>query len=776
MTRRQITLALVLLCLLGFALRVGVILHQKAYLHNPGAAEHDTLARTLLEHGRFLFADFGYWGPTSVQSPPFPFLLAGAYKVFGVGTPKAFLAMMIFNAVIGAGTIWLTYLLARTMGAGAGVGLLAAGLLAIWPTQLYAPTHVQAIAFITAAMVGVTILFYRAVRTGAIGPWITFSLVGTLGALTEPVLLPMMAFTGILILFMRELEMRKRIRNAAILLAAAIVVIGPWTIRNRMIHGQWIPIKSTFWVNVWKGNNPYASGTDRLKLTDEQAKVLQEQLFSTTDEQLRSKQIDSLRQYDMLTDEQRARLWNKTEVEREAVFKDFTTTWISENTGRYVELCFIRLGKTLYIDWDNPKSHNFVYIASRWAILLLTAGGLVVAIRRRWSMLYPGLLIGSCLLTYTLTITAARFSFPFEPFQLCVGAAAIGWVLALINGRRAEALPIAWKDGNRASEPAETLRVIIVNFRTPQMTIDCLRSLAGEVGTLPGPLKVTVVENGSGDDSAGRIEQAIRENGWSSWAEILPLDRNWGFAGGNNRGIAHAGPQAKYYLLLNSDTLVNPGVLAYCCNVMDCEPQIGIMSCMLRNRDGTWQNVARRFPTPISQIATTFGLPWSMPRLFRWADVASDRPELENVKHDTDWVGGAFMLIRGEALRQLGGLDESFFFLGEDIEICYRYHKAGWRVHYDPAVRITHFGGQSSGENTLPSRQKMLHNLAARYKVQRRCYGRLASATLRFMDIIAYCLRYAWIGLRGRTHTPHGQYHRQILQLILRPLNAARPA
>jgi len=424
-SQKRVVVILLSLCALGLALRLGVIFKTQSYRFNPGAMEHDSIARGLLHGQGFSFGDFAYYGPSSVQSPPYPVLLAGFFTIFGEATPAAYAAAMVFNALVGSLAVWLTYLMARTIGASVGVGLLAAGACAVWPTQVYASNFVQAIDLIIAAQTAMVVLFYRGVHSGSAWTWAGFSLVATLAALTEPVLLPITAFTGILILFWRGLALRVRIRNAAILLAMALVVIGPWTVRNRMVHGAWVPIKSTFWVNVWKGANDYATGTDRLKITEEKKRELEEQVLTADDRHMRVAGADEQRQYDMLTAQQRARLEHQPEMVREKIFKEFATRWIAAHPMGYAKLCLIRLGKTLWIDWDNPKSYNVAYIGSRAVIVLLSAIGLVLAVRARWSLLYPLLLIGSCVLTYTLTLTAARFSIPFEPFQLCLAALAV---------------------------------------------------------------------------------------------------------------------------------------------------------------------------------------------------------------------------------------------------------------------------------------------------------------------------------------------------------------
>ena len=419
---RWATAAAGALVALAFLLRMGAVVALHAW-RNPSFMEHGAVAQALLKGDGFWFRDWGWYGPSSVQSPPYPLLLAASYKVFGVDTPASYIAMMTLNAAAGAVAVWLTYLLAVTVGrrtpASHLAGVIGAALVAVWPTQIYAATFTQAICLITAATLAILYFWQRAADTGKLGPWIGFSVIGCLAALTEPVLLPMMALSGVLILFWRGggLSPQVRLRNAALLLLTAVVVIGPWTARNRIVHGAWIPIKSTFWVNVWKGNNPHATGTDRVAMTAEQRKAL---AAGMDESERRSDDFDNLRQYDLLSAEQKSELRDKSEAEREKIFAGYAKRWIAAHPAGYAKLCAVRLVKTLWAEQDNPKSRDrlHVYLTTRTLLLLATPVGLFVAFKRRWRVGYPLLLAATCLLTYTLTITAARFALPFEPLQL----------------------------------------------------------------------------------------------------------------------------------------------------------------------------------------------------------------------------------------------------------------------------------------------------------------------------------------------------------------------
>jgi hypothetical protein len=416
------------LCLLAFALRLGIVVKFKAWKH-PEAIEHRAIARFLVEGKGFSFIDFDRFGPTSFQSPPYPFLLAALFKVFGVDAPAAYVAAMVINCLVGALVVPLTFMLARAMRASESVALLAAAAVAVWPTQLYACTVAQAIVLITACVTAVMGLFYVGVRSGRAGPWVAFSVLGAFAALTEPAFLPPLACTGVLVLLWPTLSGRQRLRNAAILLGITILILGPWSIRNRMVHGIWVPVKSSFWVNTWKANNDYASGSDRLPMTPALRERVESTLTATDDTAIREEKLDGPHAYVILTPQQRARLHDQPEVQRERVFKEITVNWIRSHPRQYLRLCAVRLGKTIWIDWDNPKSYKLVYLVSRAALLLTAAIGLVLALRRRWSLLVPALFYFATLALYTLTITAARFAIPFEPLMLCFSALAIvaGW-------------------------------------------------------------------------------------------------------------------------------------------------------------------------------------------------------------------------------------------------------------------------------------------------------------------------------------------------------------
>jgi len=186
---------------------------------------------------------------------------------------------------------------------------------------------------------------------------------------------------------------------------------------------------------------------------------------------------------------------------------------------------------------------------------------------------------------------------------------------------------------------------------------------------------------------------------------------------------------------------------------------------------GTIQNTTRAFPTPLKQALCTFGLPWAWPGAFAWADIYHVSDQLLRTRRDAQWLCGAFLFIRAIALREVGGhLDNSFFFYGEDIELCFRFHRHNWRVHYDPAAAITHIGGSSSDPTRVDERLKNAYVWQARYRIQRVCYGRAAAAFVRACDVIALSLRKAKLFLSGQRRTDRYRSVSDALSILLKPL------
>jgi hypothetical protein len=298
------------------------------------------------------------------------------------------------------------------------------------------------------------------------------------------------------------------------------------------------------------------------------------------------------------------------------------------------------------------------------------------------------------------------------------------------------------------------LLVVIVNYRVAHLAIDCLHSVAAELGPVPDT-HVAVCENGTGDDSAQRIQQAIDENGWANWCTLTALNINLGFTGGNNailRPAVHSANPPQYFLLLNADTIVRPNAFKALVDFMDQNPKVGIAGSRLEDPDGTPQRSAFRFQSPLGEFEGNLKL-GLVSRLFKRWIVA---PPVVDQTFETDWVSGASMIIRREVLEDIGLLDEGYYTYFDDIDFCFNARKKGWPTWYVPTSRVVHLVGQSTGVTSRPKRfPPYLFEARRRYFLKN--HGPLYAAMVDACMIIGLSLWRLRVLLTGKEDTtaPH---------------------
>ena len=235
------------------------------------------------------------------------------------------------------------------------------------------------------------------------------------------------------------------------------------------------------------------------------------------------------------------------------------------------------------------------------------------------------------------------------------------------------------------------LLIVITSYRATDLTIDCLRSLSGEIGRVPGT-KVGVCENGTGDDAADRLRRAIAENGWGSWVNLTEVYPNRGFTGGNNaviRPALESDDPPEYVLLLNADTIVLEHALDTLVAFMDDHPRAGIAASTFHSPEGKLLPTVFRFPGILSELDRGLRLGIVSKLLSPWATV----PPPQQKACTADWVCGAGMILRRTMLDQIGLLDEGLFTYFDDIDIGLRARRAGWETWYVPESRIIHLEG-----------------------------------------------------------------------------------
>jgi GT2 family glycosyltransferase len=263
-------------------------------------------------------------------------------------------------------------------------------------------------------------------------------------------------------------------------------------------------------------------------------------------------------------------------------------------------------------------------------------------------------------------------------------------------------------------------------------------------------LQVIVVDNASSDGSVKMIQDDFPD------VQLVVNRENRGFPAANNQGITMAG--GRYVLLLNPDTEIVGNTLTELVAFADQHPDVGLVGPQLLDPDGAVQPSRRRFPT----LATAFvESTWFQPAVtsLRSCAVAglltaplhrvleryyvSDHPD--DALQDVDWVTGAAMLARREAIGDVGLMDESFFMYSEELDWCRRFREAGWRVVYLPAAQIVHHMGKSS-EQVVAARH--IHFQTSKVRYFRKYHGALAAGTLRWYLLASYAWQLAVEGAK----------------------------
>jgi GT2 family glycosyltransferase len=292
--------------------------------------------------------------------------------------------------------------------------------------------------------------------------------------------------------------------------------------------------------------------------------------------------------------------------------------------------------------------------------------------------------------------------------------------------------------------------IIIVNYNTINLLRNCLNSLMQTEGRV---CELIVVDNASTDGSAEMVANEF------PGVVLVRNQQNAGFSKANNQGMKLA--KGKYFLLLNSDTVVRAGAVEIMAEFLGSQTAVGAVTCKLLNANGTIQASISNRPGPVLLFFRLLGVSRliSGDRARRWLSrtcgfflgktirsylapyTAHDSPvEVEN-------ISGACMMLRREAVQQVGFLDEGFFMYFEDMDYCVRLQNAGWKMYYLPQGEIIHLGGMSSGGRM---RNYSVHSYRALFHFYRKHFSHAMVVTVRSMVITTSSLRWVWNWTRSK--------------------------
>lgn len=238
------------------------------------------------------------------------------------------------------------------------------------------------------------------------------------------------------------------------------------------------------------------------------------------------------------------------------------------------------------------------------------------------------------------------------------------------------------------------LSIIIVNYNVKEFLQNLLHSINKSAAGIS--YEIIIIDNASDDGSVEFIKEKFLPQGG---IKLIVNSTNIGFGKANNQGLLAA--KGKYILLLNPDTLLGEDTLPKMINFFESTPEAGIAGCKILNPDGTLQLACRRsFPGPWTSFCKVTGLSSLFPqsRIFaRYNLTYLD----ENQTYEVDAISGSFMMMRKEVYEKAGGFDEDFFMYGEDLDLCYRIQKAGYKVYYVHSTQIIHYKGESTKRSSL---------------------------------------------------------------------------
>lgn len=234
------------------------------------------------------------------------------------------------------------------------------------------------------------------------------------------------------------------------------------------------------------------------------------------------------------------------------------------------------------------------------------------------------------------------------------------------------------------------LSVCIVSWNTRLHLRRALESVFAREGETN--FEVIVVDNASNDGSPEMVRRDFPA------VHVIANHCNRGFAAANNEALREA--RGHYCLLLNSDTSVHPRAFAEVVRFMDAHAEAGAVGLRVLNLDGSLQYSCRRFPRLITGLFRKVPLGRLLPDN-RWNREYLMSDWGHETVREVDWVSGAAMCMRQEALAQVGLLDEGYYMYCEDVDWCYRARRAGWSIYYLPQAVVTHAIGRSTDQRPL---------------------------------------------------------------------------
>ena len=239
------------------------------------------------------------------------------------------------------------------------------------------------------------------------------------------------------------------------------------------------------------------------------------------------------------------------------------------------------------------------------------------------------------------------------------------------------------------------VHAVLLNWRTPAMTLDALEALVLSLEGIGDSWAVTLVDNDSQDGSEQALREAVAERG-DDRITVVQSGHNGGFGAGNNVGLRRAlksDDAPEYLYVLNSDAFPQERALRQLVDHLDANPSVGIVGSHIYGVDGEPHCTAFRFPSIQSELEGSLRL-GVVSRALGDFVVPMGIPDQTS---EVDWLAGASMMFRRAVLDEIGLFDESFFLYFEETDLCHRAAEAGWKTVYVRESEVAHVGSASTG-------------------------------------------------------------------------------
>ncbi|MGY6410171.1 MAG: glycosyltransferase family 2 protein [Alkalilacustris sp.] len=321
-----------------------------------------------------------------------------------------------------------------------------------------------------------------------------------------------------------------------------------------------------------------------------------------------------------------------------------------------------------------------------------------------------------------------------------------------------------------ASAGRSAVAVIVVNYGTADLAVEAVQSVL-DTGADGRPVEVHLVDNASPGADTEVLRAAAAERDWQGQVTLYPESVNHGFGRGNNLvidALATRDRPPDMVFLLNPDARLYPGALATLARVLEDNPTVAAAGARIERPGSGVVTSAFRFPGLVSEFAhsLSFG---PVARLLRGWEVALS-PGVPT--GPVDWVCGAAVMLRMEALQAVGGFDPDFFLYQEEVELMARFHRAGWEVWHVGEARAVHLEGAATGVRSADTRRTARpdywYDSFALYHLKVR--GRVVALGVASARCLGWTLNVPWATVRGKRPAAPLGWARAMWRRVFRPL------